>query len=148
MYRIHSALQMKPGFSLLKIPFHHFCIWSRFTLYPKSLPMIHLLGVPCGSARGQTVFQDWAMHVAGVSRVGGGLSLGSSHLRLTHRNPLLRRCSHTATPCQQPEGRQMWLKRTFSWWPPVTNVRLIQLAMGLWDCRPHMGPRIRRRRGL
>lgn len=42
----------------------------------------------------------------------------------------------------------MWLKRTFSWWPPVTNVRLIQLAMGLWDCRPHMGPRIRRRGGL
>lgn len=95
MYRIRSALQMKPGFSLLKIPFHHFCIWSRFTLHPKSLPMIHLLGVPCGSARGQTVFQDWAMHVAGVSRVGRGLSLGSSHLRLAHRNPLLRRCSHT-----------------------------------------------------
>ena len=89
-YFINEACVFSPEDSILPL-----CLWTRFTLHPKSLPMIHLLGVPCGSVRGQTVFQDWATHVAGVSRVGGGLSLGSSHLQPAHRNPLLRRCSHT-----------------------------------------------------
>lgn len=45
MYRIRSALQMKPGFSLLKIPFHHLCMWSRFTL-----PEISPHDSPAGSS--------------------------------------------------------------------------------------------------
>lgn len=59
-------------------------------------PMIHLLGVPCGSARGPKLSFSRLGHACRrVSRVGGGLSLGSSHLRLGSQEPPLRRCSYT-----------------------------------------------------
>ena len=69
MLMIRSTLQTKPVFSLLRTPFHHFCIRLRFTLHRKSLPMIHLLGVPGGSARPNClsthVLQGWAVWMEG-----------------------------------------------------------------------------------
>ena len=101
---IHSTLQTKPVFSLLRTPFHHFCIRLRFTLHRKSLPMIHLLGVPGGSARPNCLSRlSFSTHVAEVSCVDGRLSLGSSHLWPAHRNLLLRRCSLTC--CSRPMTR-------------------------------------------
>lgn len=103
MYRIRSALQMKPGFSLLKIPFHHLHVVEVYTT-----PEISPHDSPAGSSLWLSQGPNCLSRLGHACRRGepGGWRAppGQFSSAAGSQEPLLRRCSQTrhSVPTTRP----------------------------------------------